>query len=361
MNNYYVPIIKWKRGEQTAIDELSDSVKSKMLPLIEIPPIPYNYEDDEPAKAIDEHIANVCSQISNTLGNRPVFIDLFWLDEESSLEDGRHPITAILEEGSGLGLNLIPVTGYRRNIEYNEAIRNALENELINSICIRLENDDFLNVENRVRTLLNGLGTTEGASHIVVDLKHVSDVNTNVLILPTIINSIPNLNSWLSLTLCGTSFPEDLSDIPADNTSSIERKEWLIWNSLISRQRLLDRSPQFGDYCIANPLIKEVDPRTMQISASIRYTSTNDFIIFKGHSVKRTARRPEGWDQMYSLAMNVIVSSAFCGQAFSWGDNYIYECANRRVSSSNAERWRKVGTNHHLEFIVDQLSNLSYF
>lgn len=37
-NFIYVPILKWKKGEQGALNELEDSIKNQIIPLIEITP-----------------------------------------------------------------------------------------------------------------------------------------------------------------------------------------------------------------------------------------------------------------------------------------------------------------------------------
>ena len=33
---FYVPILKWKRGEQVGVNNLTDSIKDKIIPLIGI-------------------------------------------------------------------------------------------------------------------------------------------------------------------------------------------------------------------------------------------------------------------------------------------------------------------------------------
>ena len=40
----YIPILKWRQGEYLALDRLEDRVKDKVLPLIEIPPIEWDFE-----------------------------------------------------------------------------------------------------------------------------------------------------------------------------------------------------------------------------------------------------------------------------------------------------------------------------
>ncbi|AQS55264.1 beta family protein [Novibacillus thermophilus] len=54
--NHYVPILKWKKGEQGAIEELDPDIKNGLTPLIEVPPIDWDYENEQPKRTIDEHL-----------------------------------------------------------------------------------------------------------------------------------------------------------------------------------------------------------------------------------------------------------------------------------------------------------------
>ena len=52
----YVPILKWRQGEYLALGQLHPNVKDKVIPLIEIPPIEWDFEQKKEAKTIDEHL-----------------------------------------------------------------------------------------------------------------------------------------------------------------------------------------------------------------------------------------------------------------------------------------------------------------
>lgn len=94
----------------------------------------------------------------------------------------------------------------------------------------------------------------------------------------------------------------------------------------------------------------------MNMSGNLRYTINNDFLVYKGINTRRN-----GFGQMQILCQQLVNSQCYCQPQFSWGDTYINDCATGICSTGNAETWRRVGTNHHIEFIVNQLSTLSYF
>jgi hypothetical protein len=50
----YIPVLKGKEGEFAALealDPLSTDIKPLLLPLIEIPSVPYDYANERPPKA----------------------------------------------------------------------------------------------------------------------------------------------------------------------------------------------------------------------------------------------------------------------------------------------------------------------
>ncbi|KNY24775.1 beta family protein [Pseudobacteroides cellulosolvens] len=355
-SNHYIPILKWKRGEQRALQELPNSIKDKFTPLIEIVPVPYDFVNDTPAKTIDQHLANIGEQIRDSwLPKKPLFIDLCWLDEDDRMEDGSHPIYFIMNEVRKKKCLAIPVIGYERDDDYKCEVKDAIKEDGL-GVCIRLEDEDFLDIDSRLNSLMEYLEVIQSQVDILIDLKEISpdDEKKNILTIISIINSIPHVNEWRSITLAFTTFPETLSAVSADSTGVIPRSEWKIWKELINRKKSIKRIPAFSDYVIANPLYNEIDPRLMRMSANIRYTTNDDYLIFKGKAIKKN-----GWKQVCSISEKLINHPLYCGKDFSWGDSYIYICATEKCSTGNAETWRKVGTNHHITFIVNQLASFS--
>ena len=41
----YVPVLKWRQGEYQSLHRLDDTVKDTIFPLINIPPIEYDFEE----------------------------------------------------------------------------------------------------------------------------------------------------------------------------------------------------------------------------------------------------------------------------------------------------------------------------
>jgi hypothetical protein len=82
------------------------------------------------------------------------------------------------------------------------------------------------------------------------------------------------------------------------------------------------------------------------MSASIRYTTRDAWLILKGRNV-----RQYGFDQYRELSRELVQRPEYNAAQYSWGDGFIKECADGRSGTGNATTWRKVGTNHHLTLV----------
>ncbi|MFF2885570.1 beta family protein [Paenibacillus sp. NPDC057967] len=358
---HYVPIIKWKRGEQVALEKLPHQIKSQFTPLIEIVPITYDYKNDCPKETIDQHLGDFQDQIQNTWEARiPFFIDLDYLDTSDRMQDGRHPLSYIFDEIRSVEFHGIPVTGSNRDVAYQDEVReiNRIDN---NGVCIRLTDDDFIGTEQIINTLLTSLDISEAQTDLVIDLGEITtdEVRSSVITTLAVINSISNIHAFRTLTITASAFPSNLSKFVSTGSSgSVPRDEWNVWRTLYANRNRITRIPTFGDYTINSPDLVEMDPRLMQIAAGIRYTGKNDYYIFRGVSVRKAGSG--GWGQAQALCQQIVAHPGYSGNLFSWGDTYIFDCANGAASTGTAETWRRVGTNHHITLVVNELANFSW-
>lgn len=354
----YVPVLKGKEGEFAALEALAGDVKNQLMPLIEIPSVPYDYVNERPAKSLDEHVAGIADRLLRCWGQRPLYVDLPWFEEQESLNDGRVAFEAVLQDCERRGVKATPVVS-RQNSERYVAAAARYSAQTALGVCIRLLVEDFeedVDIDSEVNRLLTELTPIRASSiDLLVDLEDLGDdAGRAALITRSIFSLIPIKGDWQRVILAGASFPEDLSDVDAATITTLPRREWELWTTLQRKPHNLPRRDLiFGDYGIAHPVPKELDPRTMRMSANIRYTAPNTWLIVKGRNV-----RQYGFDQYFDLCRTLTERREFCGRDFSWGDNYIAECADGMVGPGNATTWRKVGTNHHLTTVTRELANL---
>lgn len=354
---HYVPILKGKQGEYGALRELSTTARARLTPLIEIPPIPWDFDSDAPAKSVDDHLSNVAGKIENSWGvDRPVFIDLLFIGT-AQMAGGEHPLNFVFETARARGVQAIPITGVDRDQPYQDATRDIIHDDQ-RGAGIRLQASDFEDVSDLAAALddlLEFFHLPHSQVDLILDFQSVlpNQTQTIHMAVRTVLASLPSIAEWRTLTFAASAFPQNLMAFAAQTITPVQRTEWDVWVGLAAKRQRLPRLPTFSDYAIQHPEPAEVDPRIMQMSANLRYTLNRDWMILKGRGVRRA-----GFDQFRDLCSDLLQLPGYCGQQFSWGDQYINECAQSLTGPGNATTWRKVGTNHHLEFVVQQISSL---
>jgi Beta protein len=353
-NNKYVPILKGRDGEYGALRTLGSAVKERLAPLLEIPPVPWDFVEGAPAKTLDQHLSKVCAKIERSWGHeRTLWVDLLWV-AEGRMADSEHPVEFIFRDARDKHLLLVPVVGMLRDDEYLAACSAALRRDH-RGVCLRLQREDFAefpNLGGEVSKLLRSLSTLPEEADLILDLRALGDSNSgdfgSVLAL---IEAVPHIREWRSFTVAGTSFPANLTGLPPSDISRIPREEWRLRCNLLGLRRKLSRTPAFGDYGICSPEPSEVDPRIMRPSASIRYTADESWIVLKERNL-----RDHGYQQFHGVCRTLIQQPEYSGKTFSWGDEYISDCAHEREGPGSLTTWRKVGTSHHVAFVSHQLA-----
>ncbi len=92
----------------------------------------------------------------------------------------------------------------------------------------------------------------------------------------------------------------------------------------------------------------------MNVSASIRYTTTDDWLVMRGEGLKN--KNGPRHAQYAANAQLLVERKEFCGSDFSEGDAYIWRAAHgENAGPGNPEAWLRAGLNHHLTFVVRQI------
>jgi hypothetical protein len=358
-HDHYVPILKAKDGEYGALETLSPAVRQAMTPLLEIPPIDWDYMADRPKKTIDQHLKKVGQKIERAWGqHRHLFVDLpLWIPESERMSNGEHPLEYIFNSLRMRGIEASPVVDLLRPDEYLSACRNIITRDG-RGACVRLHREDlvdFDNVDDAVAGVLENIGAVVQDADLVFDLQGLTpdepmDMDADGLI--GLLDRLPKVDQWRTFTVTATSFPRNLTGLPPSEFSLVPRGEWNLWKCLIRNKNRITRLPTFGDYGVSHPEPPEVDPRIIRPSASIRYTHNTYWLVPKGRNL-----RDHGYDQFHEVCRMLIQRAEYAGRQFSWGDQYIDDCAAERVGTGNLTTWRKVGTSHHVVFVVRQLAS----
>jgi hypothetical protein len=371
-HSHYVPILKGRQGELDALRRTKPKLLGKFTPLIEVPPIPPKYlegqEEPVPGKTIDKHVADVAKNFVKALAQLPaVFVDAFYIEVADELADGSSPVDFVFNSLRKGKVAFIPVIGLDRVEDYADSVKAAIQADK-RGCCFRLWEPDLESIADlggQVESLRNTLGVTPGQVDLLVDFG--PKVPSKAL-LPFLIDALPQLSEWRTLTISSSSFPANMTGIGQNKIEEREREEWLAWLVVRSKQQSVKRMPTYSDYAINHPEISDLDFRLMNASPNIRYTDQINFVIAKGQAQprKKKAITPEqkahreklaAKIQFPKLANMIKQHSSWKGAIFSWGDEFIDQCSRKECVGSPTD-WRAVGTSHHIALVVQQLANL---
>ncbi|GAB6112477.1 beta family protein [Desulfomicrobium salsuginis] len=355
-HNHYVPCLRWKQGEYMAIAKLSASTRERITPLIEVPEIGFDFEEQAEKKSLDDHIAPFGKRVKAKWG-RPCFVDLIHLPAGKLLANGIHPVIQVFEDLRNLGCAATPVTGVSRDPSYQRAISHVVSVDNL-GVCIRISVGEAAKstLAAMLDRLLEQLRVKQNKCHLVLDLgspKNFEPIDGFTKLACAILSRLPYQDEWKTITVTGSSFPETMAEVRR-SPAQIPRWEWLLYKGIVAKLGEKGaRVPTFGDYGVSHTDIAQVDMRLVKPSATIRYTIDDAWLILKGVNV-----RDHGFEQYRSLCNDLINSPYFRDPEFSMGDEYIYHCAIGKVKTGNLSTWRKVGTNQHMEKVVHDVANL---
>jgi len=356
-HTHYIPCLRWKQGEYQAVSRLPHPTKRMFTPLIEVPEIGWDFENETEAKTIDEHLAPFAKRVYEKWGVSPCLVDLSLIKSVKRMASGIHPVRFIFDGLRAKRCQAIPVTNLLGDTECQREIKATWAKDK-NGICLRItiEQAAKSTFKAEADSLLSTLEIQPIGCDFILDLGAPNFVPLDgfVKIIKDIVTKLPYLNNWRTFTLLGTSFPESMGSVKKGG-EIVPRYEWQLYKILINNfQRAVLRPPSFGDYAINHPKeLEELEPdwRVVRPSATIRYTIEDGWYIVKGDKV-----RDKGYEQYHKLSQNVLDSRYYYGPTFSWGDGYIQTCSNKSAKTGNLSTWRQVGTNHHIVKVIQDIA-----
>lgn len=348
---HYVPILRQKPAEMEALQFLFSQDKGHVTPLLELPPTlleKYGKHLGTPAFFVE-----ITKWIAITWGYAPLFIDVELLSAKLISNQVEHPLWEFSEAARNRGLRIIPVTGLNRSQDHQAAVAKAIMADS-RGVCVRLSEPDLSkkSLERELQRLLVSLNVEPNQVDILVDLKLIGEHPVRLIDLS---KRLPLLSSWRTFTVASGAFPKDLSDLEKNRQHQLTRSDWLNWFNQVKRGPALPRRPSFSDYTIQHPHYSP--PRDVSnISASIRYTADQYWVIMRGEGVLND--KGPGYAQYWANAQLLSDRPEFSGPSFSQGDDYIYKMGQQTAKTGNARTWLEAGINHHLTFVARQIANL---
>lgn len=349
---HYVPILRWKQAERGALSQLDTRDLPHITPLIEL--IPENFVQRNTRLHDDAAMYSIASQLMKSWGERPIYIDLPNLAPALIPQSGK--CLSLLTEYVGLPkLSIIPVTGLHREPSYNIGVQNVIDS-MNQGVCLRLTLDDVRSAtfDRSVSNLLDILSLKCKEVDLLVDYQIIDKSSPGFKDLGYMIQDV---DKWRNFIVTGGAFPEDLTAYRKNQQHSIPRLDWISWRDQAIDQHNETRLPNFSDYTIQFPRYVPRRRGLMRYSASIRYTSEDNWVIMRGENVFKEGG--PGFHQYPDLAIMLCDLPQYCGERYSEGDRYIKEISLQKKETGAAPQWLQAGINHHITYATRQLATLN--
>jgi hypothetical protein len=362
-HRHYVPILKGRLGEFTALSNTASDVLDRFTPLLEVVPGAVEFDDDgDPTpESVTADVTRFIDRAVAKWANRPMIVDASLLPGSPG---ARPPIVELIEGCRRRGQPVVPVVRPSDSDDLIGGVRDAAGGGTLaitpSSACIRLAGEDLddtnVPLAEAINRVLGVLAMRPDEIDLVLDFGAVSDEQAAgfaARIARLTLGELPYVDDWHTLALAAGAFPTDLNAVQPNVLSAITRYDAGIWRGV--RGRVTGRVPSFADYAIAHPVM----PATAGFAPApqLRYTVSQEWLVMKG---RKTDRR--GAQQFFDICRAVANHPEFTPD-LSWGDRRIAMTTERDDDSlaqdpgtGNAMTWRAIGTSHHIAFVVNRLA-----
>ena len=339
----YVPVLKVKRGEKSALGAVAPSLRPRITPLLEIV--------ERTQTEIDSHLNTAFKGLSENLTGYP----RCFLDTHEIEGDGPATAAAVFRRATEAGISFTPVTGVTRTVDVAAALQYGSS-----GVAVRLTRGEFESgvLPQAIPAFLQKSGLKPEEIDLIIDLGPVNDfVAQGVIGLSNaFVAEVPYHTKWRTFIISGCAFPPGMGQVPRNSHAYVDRAEWIAWrDNFRANPNRIPRVPTFSDCAIQHPIgVEGFNPIIMQPSASIRYTLLECWLLIKGEGTKSSPAR----DQFRGLATQLVSGvhrNSYMGRNHCPGCELIDGAANGYPRLGSPEVWRRIGTIHHISTAIRQL------
>lgn len=347
----YTPILKGKANDLKALGKLPRSLAFHVHPLVEL-------LSPNEGESIEACCVRFAHQLRKHCPHHAVSIDLHSIAPEQKTNDGSLALEALCANLRGLGILFTPVFGFDHEPELWERVA-SIAIKQGRGLTFRLKIDDLEAGDDTIADIIERLGYAgipASSTNILIDLESVSHLDAVSLVSlrgltqDFVAAALTSANFGL-ISVIASSMPKDVGSVAKEGAKSFYRHEMPIWLNVaagVPSERIA-----FGDYGIVHPKFSDKIIAT-NANAKIRYTNGLHHHVFRGHSLKEGLK----YKQYHELAKRVVNSSVYLGRDHSFGDDYMWRCANMETGSGSLGTWVEVDMNHHLVFVAAQLPKI---
>lgn len=326
----YIPHLRSKAGEVTALQKLGPVAASRMLPLVHI---------------VTKPPAAFAKAMAGAWAGKPMALDGGYnYDVKNSIAD----FSAMYKTLGDGGVGVFPSLSVGAPAKYVASIQPHVGKYAAGLL---------------VKTSLNDLGSAAGWVQaqswktsdvdLVLDLKHIGGYGPGML-APVVTQQLAKnvaKGQWRSVTLASAAAPKDFTNLAAGR-NDVARLDWQLWSAV---RGTVPFALDYGDYGVGHPDLDE-PPGVAMVSAtvSVRYTTKDNWIAIKGKPQSGKKGQPMH-PQYLGHAKLLTKDVQFGGVNPCWGDDSINQISNGKLSPGSRAKWVEYSVNRHLSLVARDL------
>lgn len=357
MAKHYRPLLLARAGELAGLSRLGAPLKGAISPVLRIPERAWDFENARYSKTHEAHITALPDKLAGAWVGGRGYLDLSLLDKDG-LVGGRHPVVYLVEECDARNLALVPLVNSASTTSHVAATA-AVHRSSGRGAAIQLPQTDWTTIDRApLSNLMSALSMTAADIDVIVDFEGARGPVTEVALVAELA-SLRAVGEFRSVTVGGAAFP-DLAGVPV-GTTEFPRAEWNVYTSVHQKLAQQDlATPDFFDHAVQNPDLIElgIDPRFLSISAQLRYTVADKWLVARGKLFKGRGTTSMGGAALIPPLGALIRHPEYSTPVRSQADNWIEAVVAGTGTPGAPQKWREWGTVRHLEVAASQLATL---
>jgi len=335
----YVPFLRWKAGEKTALLRLSTQAKIDSVPYILLGAD--NFKDKKATKRTPALTAAhaFATELVRCWGPSPIYLDATPLAITSGLIT---PLESAADQVAVAGGKIIPALSLKSTNAYQNAVI-AVARKYSTGVALRVSLSEMTNAKTWIRSWPFALSETD----LIIDLDN--SVEAVAALGSAVVNAFLTLEQggdWRSVTISGTSIPDNFTGLAA-GLYERERIEYSLWRALSSSK--LPYVLHYGDYATVStatpaPGIAWGYPIT------VKYTLPQSFLICRGVRTRGFGAQDMSV-QLVKHAQSIVGWPSRSPLSHCWADKQIDAIAAGLAGPQGLGHWVSLGVNRHMELV----------
>lgn len=340
----YYPLLKNSNNEMKALRELKETSRNMIIPIIESKRIKKenisNWEGT--FNTLGRYLKERVKNIKFIYDFNCAFEDI-GTDEVLTSTSGESLVEHCINKMQEQNLNLVPCF---QHDSPDWLIKEVLVSGY-NNIAIRIRCHDFQKsldsfvydkIKKDIAEALPNIQFT-----VILDF---SNKITSIKRIENAINIFSNIPNS-EIVYLSTSCPEDASEAEVHAITLVAAREDL--NNYL-KLKSIHPDIKFGDYTtrLQGEILKGFNHNNSYLK--IFYSSETDYYIAKSKLIKNG-----GEETFNQVCQELIDQDFYPGEDFSFGDQEIKKCADKKTTIGDHQRPIAIGVNHHIETTIEQL------